>query len=72
MSPFHFTVYSNDAIVSKTGSDNRPRDFKWALNVPITSNKYNKLAVESVFIRNVKANIMAPEIGSIRDYNINA
>ena len=72
MSPFHFTVYSNDAVISKTGSGNRPRDFKWNLNVPITSNKYNKLAVESVFIRHVKANIMVPEIGSIRDYNLNA
>jgi hypothetical protein len=72
MAPFHFTVYSNDAIMSKTGSSKRPRDFKWNLNVPITSPKYNKIAVESVFIRNVKANIIIPEIGSIRDYNINA
>ena len=71
MSPFHFTVYSNDAIVSKTGSGRRPRDFKWNLNVPITTNKYNKLAVESVFIRNVKANISIPDVGSIRDYNMN-
>jgi hypothetical protein len=71
MSPFHFTVYSNDAIVSKTGSGNRPREFKWNLNVPITKN-YNKMAVESVFIRNVKANIIVADVGSIRDYNINA
>jgi hypothetical protein len=71
MSPFHFTVYSNDAVVSKTGSGNRPREFKWNLNVPITK-KYNKMAVESVFIRNVKANIIVADAGSIRDYNINA
>jgi hypothetical protein len=69
--PFHFTVYSNDAIISRTGIGNRPRDFKWNLNVPITK-KYNKIAVESVSIRNVKANIIIADAGSIRDYNINA
>jgi hypothetical protein len=71
MSPFHFTVYSNDAVVSKTGSANRPRDFKWNLNVPITK-KYNKIAVESVFIRNINANLTEAENGTIQDYNIDS
>jgi hypothetical protein len=70
MSPFHFTVYSNDAIISKTGSDNRPREFKWNLNVPITSNKYNKIAVESVFCRNIRANITNAKAGMILDWEV--
>ena len=68
--PLRFTVYSNDAKVLKTGTLSRPRLFQWNLNIPITSGNYSKMAVESVFCRNIRTNITKNKPEKIMDFEI--
>ena len=68
--PIRFTVYSRDANIIKSGTASRPREFQWNLNIPITSVKYSKIAVESVFCRNIRANITTHKAGTILNYEI--
>jgi len=68
--PIRFTVYSRDANIIKSGTASRPREFQWNLNIPITSVKYSKIAVESVFCRNIRANITTHKAGTILNHEI--
>ena len=63
-----FTVFSNDAKISKSNvnGNNRPRKFEWNLNVGSVV-KYKKIAIESIFCRNTRAVIQTTGNGFVMD-----
>jgi hypothetical protein len=66
-----FTVFSNDAKISKSNvnGNNRPRKFEWNLNVGSVV-KYKKIAIESIFCRNKRAVIQTNVSGLVMDYEM--
>ena len=68
--PIRFTVYSSDAIITKSGTQKRPRLFQWKLDIPCGNKRYDKIAIESVFCRNYLANITNNKAGSILELEL--
>ena len=66
-----FTVFSNDAKVSQSNvnGNNRPRKFEWNLDVGSVV-KYKKIAIESIFCRNVRAVIETGGEGFVKECRI--